>query len=227
MKNEKQWSDSIIIGMLLALAGGFLDTYTYLLRDGKFATMQTGNLIMFAVKAVEGQPIVGCYYLISVASFFLGAFLTSLFTSIKNKALHLHWRQYSLLCEIVLLISASFVPVSSELNWISNFLIALAAGIQIEAFRKVEGYTILTTMCTGNIKQLADSFAQLIVQREKGLIKKIISLVLVVGSFLLGCIISAYSSKAFGQYGLLFVIIFYSIAFILMLVKPKEQTKNL
>ena len=45
--------ESLIVGIMLALSGGFLDTYTYTLRGGVFANAQTGNLVLMAVKLAD------------------------------------------------------------------------------------------------------------------------------------------------------------------------------
>ena len=43
-----QMSETVLIGSLLALAGGFLDAYTYICRGGVFANAQTGNIVLFS-----------------------------------------------------------------------------------------------------------------------------------------------------------------------------------
>ena len=40
-------SESLLLGALLAVAGGFFDAYTYLCRGGVFANAQTGNIVLF------------------------------------------------------------------------------------------------------------------------------------------------------------------------------------
>ena len=44
-----QMSETVLIGSLLALAGGFLDAYTYICRGGVFATAKTGNILLFSL----------------------------------------------------------------------------------------------------------------------------------------------------------------------------------
>jgi len=39
-------SNSIYLGALLAVVGGFLDVYTFISRDGVFANAQTGNVVL-------------------------------------------------------------------------------------------------------------------------------------------------------------------------------------
>ena len=45
-----QMSDSFLVGIPVILSAGYMDVYTYLLRDGVFANAQTGNIILLAVR---------------------------------------------------------------------------------------------------------------------------------------------------------------------------------
>lgn len=49
MKQTKQMSESMRLGMLLAMSGGFMDAYSYIQRDQVFANAQTGNMLLFGV----------------------------------------------------------------------------------------------------------------------------------------------------------------------------------
>ena len=40
-----QMSESLLLGAMLAMAGGFFDAYTYLCRGKVFANAQTGNIV--------------------------------------------------------------------------------------------------------------------------------------------------------------------------------------
>ena len=63
MNKTKQMSETIRLGMLLAVSGGFMDAYSYIERDQVFANAQTGkvsiNLKNASVKelfnAIESQ----------------------------------------------------------------------------------------------------------------------------------------------------------------------------
>ena len=49
-----QMSESLPVGLLLALAGGILDSYTYLNRGQVFATAETGNLVLLGIHLAQG-----------------------------------------------------------------------------------------------------------------------------------------------------------------------------
>ena len=48
MQRAKQISESIELGIILALAGGFMDVYSYIGRDHVFANAQTGNIVFLS-----------------------------------------------------------------------------------------------------------------------------------------------------------------------------------
>ena len=55
MKHSFQISESIRLGILLALSGGFMDAYSYLERGQVFANAQTGNMLLMGVNLAEGN----------------------------------------------------------------------------------------------------------------------------------------------------------------------------
>ena len=52
---EKQMSENFILGIMLALTGGFLDAYTYITRGGVFANAQTGNIVLMGINLAKGD----------------------------------------------------------------------------------------------------------------------------------------------------------------------------
>ena len=61
-------SASLPVGILLALAGGFMDAYSYMARGHVFANAQTGNILLFAVAVSEGRPGDSLRYLLPVVT---------------------------------------------------------------------------------------------------------------------------------------------------------------
>ena len=49
MKQTKQMSETHLLGILLAVVGGFLDAYTSICRGHVFANAQTGNIVLLGV----------------------------------------------------------------------------------------------------------------------------------------------------------------------------------
>ena len=53
MRRSRQMSESIELGIVLALAGGFMDAYSYMCRDEVFANAQTGNMLLLGINLSE------------------------------------------------------------------------------------------------------------------------------------------------------------------------------
>lgn len=68
-------SESLRLGALLSLVGGFLDTYTFVGRGGVFANAQTGNIVLLAVKVIQGHWIQALSYIPPLIAFSLGFLL--------------------------------------------------------------------------------------------------------------------------------------------------------
>ena len=154
MKFSKQMSESIKLGVILAIAGGFMDAYSYMCRGKVFANAQTGNILLLGINISERNWHMALHYLVPVLAFAIGIALADL-VKIRTKDLTLlHWRQISVFCEAVILLSVSFIP--QDFNLVANALTSLACGIQVESFRKIHGNGIATTMCIGNLRSATE-----------------------------------------------------------------------
>lgn len=155
-KNVKnQISESIGLGILLAISGGLMDAYSYLFRDEVFANAQTGNILLFGVNVARGAWGEALSYFFPVLAFSIGIASAVVIRQVCGERGHLHWRQYCLAGECVILFGAAVLPQSS--NLLANSLISLACGAQVEAFRKIQGSSVATTMCIGNLRSAIHS----------------------------------------------------------------------
>ena len=116
MKNKQQAvvqsSEALRVGLLLALAGGFLDAYTYLGRGHVFANAQTGNIVMLGVDVARGDWAGAGHYLLPILAFVAGVLLAE-WVRARGKARpggRLHWRQWVLLIELAGLAAGGLLP---------------------------------------------------------------------------------------------------------------------
>ena len=72
MFRAKQESESIELAVLLALSGGIMDAYSYLVRDHVFANAQTGNMLLFGVNLAAGDWVQCLHYAVPVVCFAAG-----------------------------------------------------------------------------------------------------------------------------------------------------------
>ena len=181
----------------LAMVSGFLETYTYLLKGGVFANAQTGNILLFAVAISEGRPADSLRYLLPVVSFALGIALAAAMRTRFGHMSRLHWRQLTLLVEILILFGVSFFPAGQHL-W-ANSLTSLACGIQVQAFRKIEGNGIATTMCIGNLRSGMDALVAFGHSHDKNALWKSLHYFAIIFIFALGAGIGTQCVGIFGE----------------------------
>lgn len=147
---EKQMSEAFINCIFLALSGGFQDAYTYFCRDEVFSNAQTGNVVLMSQHFMMGEWKMGLRYLFPLLAFALGVFVAEQIQSRYRYATKLHWRQTILALEIVILISVGFIPQSA--NMVATVLVSFSCAMQVQTFRKVDGYSYASTMCIGNLR---------------------------------------------------------------------------
>ena len=61
--------EGLRVATLVSYIGGFIDAYTYNTQDGRFASIQTGNLLYLVIHLVEGHIARAFSYVIPI--FFL------------------------------------------------------------------------------------------------------------------------------------------------------------
>ena len=150
-----QMSESFLTAGLLSLSGGLQDAYTYLARGEVFANAQTGNIVLMSVRLFEGAWAQALRYLVPLTAFFLGVLAAELLHLRYKKMERFHWRLLVLLGEIVLLAAVGFFPGSW--NLLANSAVSFACAMQVQAFRKVDGYAFASTMCIGNLRSGTES----------------------------------------------------------------------
>ena len=127
MKN-RQISESIEVGIFLALSGGFMDAYSYINRGKVFANAETGNIILMALKVCEGKFFEAVNYLIPIVSFAVGVGICEIIKYRKERINMIHWRQILVLFEIFAFIVVGFLP--QEMNRVANSIISMISGTQ-------------------------------------------------------------------------------------------------
>ena len=106
------------VAAVLALVGGFLDIYTYLLRGGVFANAQTGNIVLLAANLAEMDWSRAGYYLIPILAFSAGVFVTNLLKRCFSGTGGIRFAQVVLLIEAALLPTAGYESICDEMWYI-------------------------------------------------------------------------------------------------------------
>ncbi len=216
---NRQMSESVIIGILLSLAGGFMDAYSYLCRGRVFANAQTGNILLLGVNFAEGKFGEGIRYGVPIAAFIAGIFLAEAIRCLisgngREENGLIHWRQGILLIEIVLFVFVCFLP--QQVNLIANSVISLACGMQVESFRKIRGNGIATTMCIGNLRSGTENLFQFLKNRHLVFLKRTLLYYGSIFFFAVGAVAGNFCVKGMGEKALIVCAGVLVLAFLLM-----------
>ncbi|EPX8801780.1 YoaK family protein [Listeria monocytogenes] len=219
MARSRQISESIGLGLLLALAGGFMDAYSYIERGQVFANAQTGNILLFGINLSEGNWAIAIQYFWPVVSFTVGIAISEVIH--RRDIRRLHWRQLSVLIEVVILIGVAFIPLDH--NLIANSLISFVCGIQVESFRKMHGRGIATTMCIGNLRSATQNLCDYFEYQEKQYLRNSLLYFTVILSFIIGAVVGNFFIQLFAQYAILVCAFIQFIAFMMMFIDRESK----
>ncbi len=197
MKNNIQTSESMKVGVFLALAGGFLDIYSYMARGKVFANAQTGNMVLFGLKIAEGDLKGMLYYAVPIIAFVLGVILADVIRDMFKDHDSIHWRQMVLVVEILVVLAVMFIP-TGKYDIIVNAAISFVCSVQVQSFRKLKGNAFATTMCTGNLRSATDALWNYRKNKNKETLKKSMDYYVIIAVFILGAIVGGIATKAIG-----------------------------
>ena len=217
LSHNGQMSEAFCTAMFLSISGGLQDVYTYLYRGKVFANAQTGNIVLMAVKFFEGDWAEVLHYLMPLCAFALGIFVAE-FIRLKLKRMQwLHWRQLVVLFEILMLFVVGFLP--QELNLLANSLVSFSCAMQVQAFRKVNGYAFASTMCIGNLRSGMDSLCSWLVAGNHAAKKKAFHYFAIILLFALGAALGSIALNFCGARAIWFSCLLLAVSFGLMFFK--------
>ena len=145
-----QMSESFLTAVFLSLSGGLQDAYTYLFRGKVFANAQTGNIVLLSANLMDGNWGRAVHYLVPLCAFALGVLTAEKMRERFRDMQRLHWRQLVVLGEVLLLFLVGFLPPALDL--LANAIVSFSCAMQVQAFRKVDGYAFASTMCIGDLR---------------------------------------------------------------------------
>ena len=201
---QRQVSETMRLGILLALSGGLMDAYSYLFRGEVFANAQTGNILLCSVALSQGEWGVAVQYAFPVLAFGLGILMTFLIRQrFRNRTNRIHWRQLGVLAEILLLTLVAFLP--QQANLLANSLISIA-----------------TTMCIGNLRAGIHAAAEFGFSRKREDRNRAITYFTVILAFALGAVLGNLAIAQWGTWAILGSSALLLVCFGLMFFQGKE-----
>ncbi len=211
---NSQISETFLVASVLAMAGGFMDTYSYLCRGGVFANAETGNVVLFAINLGGLHWMKAIHFLVPILAFATGVVISESIKTKRDNLNNLHWRQIAILIEIGILIAVAFIP--QELNLLVNSIISLTCGVQVCTFAKFYGNAMSTTMCTGNLRSGTQRMHKYFITKDRKFLKEGILYYGCILFFIIGAIVGRGLITLFGERAIIFAAAELMIAFLAM-----------
>lgn len=217
-------SESLLTVLFLTLSGGLQDTYSYCMRGEVFANAQTGNIVLMSQNLLSGNWFGGLRYLVPLSAFVCGVFVAEKIR-LKFKYMNrIHWRQMILLMEILLLICVGFIP--HKFDVLANALVSFSCAMQVQAFRKVNGYAFASTMCIGNMRSGTDSLCKYFTTKEPDFLRKTKHYFGVIAIFAIGAGMGKFFVNLMGDYAIWVSSILLFAGFLLMFFEEESALKK-
>ena len=221
LKPHGQMSEAFITALFLSVSGGLQDVYTYLYRGKVFANAQTGNIVLMSQSLFDGDLSRFAHYFIPVLSFALGVAAAECIRLRWRQARRIHWRQLVVLAEIVLLFAVGFFPAGWDIG--ANALVSFACAMQVQTFRKVNGYAFASTMCIGNMRSGMDSLCSWVLNRNPAALKKSLYYWGIILLFALGAGLGSLTLDLCGAKAIWFSCLLLAVSFCLMFLKEDVE----
>jgi len=176
---------SVRLGLLLALAGGALDAYTYVGRGGVFANAQTGNVVLLGIGAAQAHWSVALRHIPPILAFIVGVVVAE---SLKRPrvAAFVRWpARAPLVLEVVVLLGVGLLPRGSA-DSVATVLVAFTSSVQVSSFRTLVDTSYSTTITTGNLRTASHAAYHALVAHDQEAAHRARRFFAIITAFLLG-----------------------------------------
>lgn len=201
-------SESIHLGVLLAIVGGFLDAYTFICRGGVFANAQTGNIVLIGVEATKGNLLKAFMAFLPILAFIIGIVVTDIIKdfSFPSSTFVTDAERIILIIEIIVLFIIGFIPTTVSHAFVT-IPISFVSSVQIASFGKLVDSPYSTTMCTGNLRSATQAAYMAFVKKDSKSAIKAFRYVIVIFSFIFGACFSGILTSLFGVKSIWFAVV--------------------
>lgn len=215
LKTQTPVQETFRIAAILAVVGGFLDAYTYLLRGGVFANAQTGNIVLLGIHLADRNIVEAGYYIIPILAFASGVFLTEVFKKyFSTKEFH-EYEHYIIMVEIAVLTAIGLLP--AEIPDIAvNVSISFVCSLQANSFRKMKELPFATTMCTGNLRAGTEKLFRYLCRKEERAGIQAAHYFGIIGLFVAGAALGSILSGPMGEKSIWLCSVLLMAVFVMM-----------
>lgn len=174
--------------VLLTLANGYLDAFTYVGHGGVFANAQSGNVILLGVDLAQPDVSAALAHLWPVLAFVVGIAAAQV---VSRRAPALRWRDPRPLVlglQVLILLLVALLPTSAP-NWAITTSVGFASALQMASFRTVRSSTFVPIAMTGNLMRTTEAVADL--AHGEGDRRLVVLYVVLIATFLVGALLGA------------------------------------
>jgi uncharacterized membrane protein YoaK (UPF0700 family) len=217
----RRTSATLQFALLLTLANGFLDSYTYLARGGVFANVQTGNVIFFALDLSEGKVSAALDHVWPILAFIGGVTLASHLKSGRVDAMLAHPLRWTMGVQAAALAVVGFVPASVPHGYVTVPISFLAA-MQIGLFRSIGDLSYLPVATTGNLMRLVESGYAGFVDKDDDQVKAFWIYAALILTFAAGAVVGAFATRALHVHAIWVSAVFLAVTLGLFIVDERR-----
>ncbi|OZG28393.1 DUF1275 family protein [Williamsia sp. 1138] len=189
-------SSTLRFALLITLASGFLDSYTFLVRGGVFANVQTANVILMGIGLSDRHWSAALLHLWPILAFLLGVTLAVHIKSGRVDHLLNHPIRWTVGFQALVLAAVGFVPTSVPHTYVT-VPIAFCTAMTITMFRSIGDLGYFAVATTGNLMHMIEyGYAASIDKRAEAL-SAFSTYAKVAGTFAAGALIGAVATQLF------------------------------
>jgi len=207
-QSNTKTSESVRLGVLLAIVGGFLDAYTFICRGGVFANAQTGNIVLIGVEATKGNLGQAFMAFMPILAFIIGIIVTEKIKDFKfpSSTFVTGSERIILIIEIIVLFIIGFIPTTVPHAFVT-IPISFVSSVQIASFGKLVDSPYSTTMCTGNLRSASQAAYKAFVKKDSNSTIKTVRYAIVIFFFIVGACFAGILTSQVGVKSIWFAVI--------------------
>lgn len=196
--NSVEFRERVTLGVLVTMTGGCMDAYSYLTQGKVFATGQTGNCVLLAIRMAELDLAGMAHYLAPILAFLVGIVFSKWAEDNVHRRNHYRMQRFVLVTQAAAFVVLSLLPDEIP-ELLVNSVISFLAALLFENFRKFGSSSSYSSIFnTGNLRSFAETFYEGVVRHDAGRRRLSLRYLAIVGSFLAGAVLVAVGAGYLG-----------------------------
>ncbi|MCG5433249.1 DUF1275 domain-containing protein [Mycobacterium sp. MYCO198283] len=213
-------STTLRFAVLLTFTNGFVDAYTFLVRGGVFANVQTGNVIFFALDIAHRQVAAALAHVWPIAAFVAGVALASHIRSGRVDRYVPRPLRWTMAVQALTMAVIGVVPAAAP-HSVVTIPISFLAAMQMELFRSVGGLNYLPVATTGNLMRLVEAGYGDLVDRDADARTAFRIYLALLAAFGGGAVVGAYVTDWWGTHAIWWAAATLAVTVVLFVVDER------